>query len=297
MDKLIQTTDSMAELLNNQPASRDPFATGPREHLNQILNIVAMSRNGDHRFLPLLMSKVTEVLPRMVNPMLQNAPENSNLANVDIFDGFGNAGMAQPPQPQQMPMQMDNDYDQYESKYNIDMGSGTSESGNSNSHGTPQVSQQAPSEMNGSFVSSPPIMSPAIEYSHNMNGFNCTPMSEMVMSPLGNQPNPMNAHGQQHQHMAQQINHGHEGMGQHHMNAVAQQGIRSQVNTPAMGNMNSFPALRQPPQRQNSFHIQSPQQIRTVNDFHSLQRSESEVRTPMAGMNSMNAEIDFGALR
>jgi hypothetical protein len=289
MDKLIGSADTMAEFLSMQPASRDPFATGPREHLNQMLNIVAMSRNGDHRFLPLLMSKVTEVLPRLINPMLQNAPENSNLANVDIFDGFGNAGMAQPPQQQQsqqMSMQMDNDYDQYESKYNIEMG-GTPESASNsnNSHGTPQVAQQANSEMNGSFVGSPPIMSPAIEYQHGMNNFACTPMNEMVMSPLGNQQNPMNAaHGQQHQHMAaQQMNHGHEGIGQqqHHMNGVAQQGMRSQVNTAAMGNMNSFPALRQPPQRQNSFHMQSPQQI----------------RTPIVGMNSMNAEIDFGALR
>lgn len=303
MDKLIGTADTMAEFLNNQPASRDPFATGPREHLNQILNIVAMSRNGNHRFLPLLMIKVTEVLPRLVNPMLQNAPENSNLANVDIFDGFGNAGMAQPPQSQQMAMQMDGDYDQYESKYNIEMGGSTPESAtNSNSNGTPQVSQQAPSEMNGSFIGSPPVISPAIEYQQGMNGFGCTPMSEMVMSPLGNQPNPMNAahgqpHGQQHQHMAsQQINH-HEGMAPHHMNGIAQQGVRNQVNTAAMGNMTSFPALRQPPQRQNSFHMQSPQQIRTVSDFHSLQRPESDPRTPIVGMNSMSAEIDFGALR
>lgn len=36
--------------------------------------------------------------------MLQNAPENSNLANIDIFDGFGNAGMAQPPSQMHMSM-------------------------------------------------------------------------------------------------------------------------------------------------------------------------------------------------
>jgi hypothetical protein len=52
-------------------------------------------RNGDNRFLPLLLAKVNDVLPRLVNPMLQTVPDTpaTMCADLDIFDGFGNAGM------------------------------------------------------------------------------------------------------------------------------------------------------------------------------------------------------------
>jgi hypothetical protein len=56
--------------------------------------------------------------------MLQNPPENPNMANVDIFDGFGNTGMAQPPQLQ---LAMNSNYDrkfpveEYDKKYAMDL--------------------------------------------------------------------------------------------------------------------------------------------------------------------------------
>lgn len=283
----------MNEYLALQPASRDPFALGPREHMNQLLSIVAMSRNGDHRFLPLLLNKMHEVLPRVINPMLQNPPENPNLANIDIFDGFGNAGMAQPPQ---MQLSINTDYDrkftveEYDKQYNMEMSESTPES-NTTSNGPPSVNQQS-SDLNNSFVSSPGIMSPSMEYPSNMSNFGCTPMSEMVMSPLGHQNNPMAQPHQEQQHQAQHMNHGHQGMGQHHMGGMNQQPIRQQgmdvASIPTshpMGNM-----VMRPPQRQNSFHLQGPPQMRTVGDFQGLQRSQQ-------GMPSMNNEIDFGALR
>jgi hypothetical protein len=64
------------------------------------MSLLSVLRNGDHRFLPLLLSKVHDVLPRLVNPMLQTVPDtpasSSMCADVDIFDGFGNAGMGVP---------------------------------------------------------------------------------------------------------------------------------------------------------------------------------------------------------
>jgi hypothetical protein len=56
------------------------------------MTLLSVLRNGDHRFLPLLLSKVHDVLPTLVNPMLQNVPDtpaNNMCAEVDIFDGFG----------------------------------------------------------------------------------------------------------------------------------------------------------------------------------------------------------------
>ncbi|KAF3066858.1 putative sucrose utilization protein SUC1 [Trichoderma lentiforme] len=284
LEKLIECAYSMTEYLAMQPASRDPFAQGPHEHLAQIINIVSASRNGDYRFLPLLMSKVSEVLPRLVNPMLQNVPETIAMAQVDIFDGFGNAGMAQPAQIQMMETDYDRKFsvEEYEKKYVMEMNGGTPDShSNSNQGQTPPVPRQA-SEMPSSFVGSPPMMSPTMEYPHNINGYAVTPMSEMVMSPIGNHPPPpqQHQHQAQHQHHQHQHinqpppNHMHDPMGQSHMGMAAQ---NMQPLQPAhhMGNMMD---MRQPGQRQNSFAMQGQPQ-----HFHN--------------MNAMTGEINFNTLR
>lgn len=273
----MEMSSSMTEYLAMQPASRDPFAVGPREHLNQIVSMVAIARNGDYRFLPLLLNKLGEVLPRMTNPMLQNAPENSNLANIDIFDGFGTAGMAQP--PSQMHMAMDNDYDrkfsveEYEKKYAMEMNGSTPESASHSSHSnsSPSIAQQG-SDMGGSFVSSPSIMSPGMEYPHNMNGFSCNPMNEMVMSPIGN-PGQSNGMSQGHQHI------GHDGMSQR-MNGLTAQNMRSQ----GMNAMNSLGGMNQIQQRQSSFHMAGQPHM---GDFHNLQRGNSDANNSMVGINTM----------
>lgn len=302
---------SMNEHLALQPAPRDPFAIGPREHMNQLLSIVAMSRTGDHRFLPLLLNKMHEILPRVIDPMLKDAPENPTMANIDIFDGFGNAGMAQPPPQMQLSINTDFDHklsvEEYDKMYNMEMTGGTPESNSTSNGGPPSVNQPS-SDMNGSFVGSPAVMSPGMEYPSGMGNFGCTPMSEMVMSPLGHQTNPLSQPQHQdqqqqqqpplptpsqqqpppqqsQQHMAaQQGNQRHEAMGQHHL--MRQQGLNVQSipTSHPMGNM-----CMRPPQRQNSFHLQGPPQMRTVGDFQGLQRAQ--------GIASMNNEIDFGALR
>ncbi|OAQ97338.1 hypothetical protein LLEC1_04991 [Akanthomyces lecanii] len=188
IEKLVEVSFSLTEFLSIQPASRDPFAIGPREYLAQILTSVGLARNGEHRFLPLLLSKLSDILPRTINPMLQNAPENVNMAAVDIFDGFGNAGMAQP--PMQM---MEADY--VDNKYAMDMSNHTPDPQAHANH-TPPGSG---SDMSSSFVASPDMMSPnAMEYSHGgnltINTFGVNSMQDMV-SPVG--PSP------QHMHMRQ----------------------------------------------------------------------------------------------
>jgi hypothetical protein len=290
IEKLVELVYSMNDYLSVQPASRDPFTLGPRQYLEQLLSIVAVVRNGDYRFLPLLLNKVTEILPRLANPMLLNAPETAQMANIDIFDGFGNAGMAQPAPQMQMPLE---DYDrkfpveEYDKQYSMDMQQNHTpdSSSNSNHSGGQQVSQG--SDMKNSFVSSPGTMSPGIDYSqsHNMNGFACTPLSEMVMSPLGNQPNPLNGTqtSHAHQHMAsQQLN----------RNPAMNNGLSSPH---AMNN--SMYNVRQPAQRQQSFHLQHPPQMRTVGDFQGLQRGTADNGGGMVGMTQMNAEMDYSAMR
>ncbi|WQF89839.1 hypothetical protein CDEST_14853 [Colletotrichum destructivum] len=333
IEKLFEISCNMTDFLAVQPAARDPFTVGPREQLNQTLNIVAVLRHGDHRFLPLLLSKVAEIMPRLTNPMLQNAPENSNLGNIDIFDGFGNAGMAQP--PPQMQMQMDTEYERkfpsadYEKKYNMsDVNSSSSETNTvaASSTGAPSVPPVTAADINSPFASSPAIMSPPMEYPHNgMNDYGCTPMPDMVMSPMGQNASAMTGSSTINtQHQRQQQSHHlmqnqcmtpqqqmQPGMSQHHPHNIQQGNINSpsiQGQQQGLGSgsiptshpmgpggnnlMNSIP--RQQPQRaSSSFAIQQQPIPRTVGDFHALQRANSDI----PGLSGIATEMDFNTLR
>ncbi|KAG6010377.1 hypothetical protein E4U21_006941 [Claviceps maximensis] len=246
--------------------------------------MIAVARNGDFRYLPLLMNKVGEILPRMTNPMLQNAPENANFVTMDIFDGFGNAGMAQPP-GQSMHMSMDSDYDrkfsaeEYDKKYAMSMTGNTPDSTTQSNHsnhsnhsnGSPPVTQQVSSDIGSSFVGSPSIVPPVMDYAHGMNPF----ISDMVMSPIGGnagQPNDMTA-GQQH------MSHHHDGISQR-MNGLGSQAIRSQ----GMNAMNTLNGISQLPQRQESFHMQSQPHL---GGFPNPHRTSAGGRNSMVGIGSM----------
>jgi hypothetical protein len=310
IENLMDIVHSTIEFLSVQPASSNPLAPGPRDQMNQLLSIVAMSRNGEHRFLPLLLSKLTEIIPRLVNPMLQNAPENPNLANIDIFGGFGSAGMAQPPQ-MQMPLEQDYErkfpVEDYDQKYAMEMsGSSPDSATNSNAASSSQAVPQQATDMGSSYVSSPGLVSPVMEYP-NMNGFACTPMSEMVMSPLGNagQPSHMNTptqhpYQQQQQQQQQQQHHqpAHQHMSQSPMGGMPPSNMHSQgMSNPITSHPMNGMVMRPPPQRQGSFHHQGPPQMRTVRDFQGLQRAGSDASGSMVNMNSMSqADMDFSAL-
>lgn len=77
-------------MLSLLPANPQPFALGPRDYLHQFMTLLSILRSGDNRFLPLLLSKVHEVLPTLTSPMLQTVPDNAPaMCEVDIFGGYG----------------------------------------------------------------------------------------------------------------------------------------------------------------------------------------------------------------
>lgn len=379
IEKLCDITLGMTEYLALQPASPNPFSPGPREYLHPVLNVISVLRTGNHHFLPLLLTKVHDVLPRLANPMLLNAPESpNNVCNIDIFDGFGNAGMAQPPM---FTEQYDTKFEvpRIEEQHNND--SQSSNGGMSN-------------DMNSPFVSSPGIMSPGGDMSHHglPSEYNSIPD---MMSPMGGAgPGPMHAsgamnssptshphmHQQQHHHVQQQ--HQHSQHTQHHsvtgytnmnpqMSLSAQQpaniGMGTQNMNPGMGfapglantgsGMNSMSnamnnqmqqmnspinnglnngmmngvnngmnngmtspmgssamnannlIARQVPQRANSFAMQQNPQIRTIGDFHAVQRTNSDMNpmsplgVPNMGSNlapnmgpSIGTDMDFNTM-
>ncbi|KAI0848532.1 fungal-specific transcription factor domain-containing protein [Daldinia vernicosa] len=315
--KLLEISSSLIDVLSVLPSSGDPFSMGPREQLNSLLQLLSVLRNGDHHFLPLLLNKVHDVLPRLANPILQRAPENACMQNIDIFDGFGNAGMAQPPM-------MDFKTEPYtpgSMQHIQDIGTDSAHSNSGDDMKSPFP-----------IVSSPPVMSPGVDY-HN-NEFNSIPD---IMSPMGQPPqhsfnqqaslNPQQPH-LQHQHQHQHQHHGlPHGMSQNHtmgntmqtdMHTNLSHGLSQPTNMAGMSQQQSLPQNpqfsimnnmlhRQPPQRANSFimhppqhqHQHQPSQIpRTVGDFHALQRANSEsVSMNTLGLGHINPEVDFSGLR
>lgn len=307
--KLLDIASALTDVLAMHPASPDPFTMGPREHLNSLLQILASLRNGDHHFLPLLLDKVHDVLPRLANPMLQRAPENACMANIDIFDGFGNAGMAQP--------QMLTDFktEPYTSNTVPQLQDIPAVDSNSSTAGS---DLKSPFPM----ASSPAVMSPNGEYApgtdfNSMPDILMSPMGQPQQSSLGQAGTMNNQHHHQHQlhsMVTQNITQNHHlnsqmsvemhnnlanGLNQTTNYVNVGQPQNQSYNQPNQSIMNNI-MHRTPPQRNNSFiiHQHQPTQIpRTVGDFHALQRANSEnvVMNPIS-LRQMQPEMDFSSL-
>ncbi|KAI1266699.1 hypothetical protein F5Y18DRAFT_363899 [Xylariaceae sp. FL1019] len=296
--KLLEISGTLTEVLAMQPASPDPFTPGPREHLNSLLHMLSCVRSGDHHFLPLVLDKIHDILPRLANPMLQRAPENACLPNIDLFDGFGNAGMAQPP------IMTDFKTEPY------------TPGGMPSLHDIPAADSSSSnngSDMKSPFPmgSSPAMMSPHGEYPNNAE-YNSMP--EMVMNSMGQpQQSQQPQHGHQMHSMApQSISQGHPMNNQMSvdMQSNLSPGLSSSSNfvsinqpqtpsysQPAQNMMHSY---RPPPQRANSFIIhqhQAPHIPRTVGDFHTMQRANTENSSMSSmGLRHMQPEMDFSSL-
>lgn len=253
--------------------------------------------------MPLLFHMVSEALPRLISPLLQNAPDAvaANLASIDLFDGFGNAGMAQP--PPQMPFSLEEegfplgpDYEkkfspaEYERKFAMgEVGGGSTSPESSGASGTVQA-HSTPPDMGNSFTTSPPMMSPGVEFQPGMNEFSGFP--EMMMQRMGGQQGqcqmPMQGQGMQHMHGAPNQCQSPTGMG---VNGQGMPG-RPLGQSPGMGNpppqmmgrQKGMPGMHVlhgglPPgggmaaqlQRSGSF-VGHPPGVRTVGEFHAMQR-------------------------
>lgn len=246
--------------------------------------------------MPLLFHMVSEALPRLISPLLQNAPDAvaGNLANIDLFDGFGNAGMAQPPQMgfplEEEHFPLGTEYEkkfspaEYERKFAMgEVGGGSRGPGGSTS---PESSggvqaQSTPPDVGNSFTTSPPMMSPAVEFQAGMGEFSGFP--EMMMQRMGGQGVPMgHVHGAPSQCQSP-AGLGVNGQG---MPARPQMGQPPGMGNPQqqmMGRQKGMPGMHVmhgvPPgggmaaqlQRSGSF-VGHPPGVRTVGEFHAMQR-------------------------
>lgn len=68
------------------PLESSPYEFGPRDYLNQIITLISHIRSGQQRYLPLIMSKIDEVLPSMPPMPYGMSPLVPQLSRSDIQD-------------------------------------------------------------------------------------------------------------------------------------------------------------------------------------------------------------------
>eukprot|EP00918_Siedleckia_nematoides_P097411 GHVU01213547.1.p1 GENE.GHVU01213547.1~~GHVU01213547.1.p1 ORF type:complete len:705 (+),score=56.85 GHVU01213547.1:92-2116(+) len=71
LETLYSICTTLLPVLYSVPPSTDPFTLSPRDHLPSFLALISFLRSGDHRFLPLLLTKVHEIMPALASPMLR----------------------------------------------------------------------------------------------------------------------------------------------------------------------------------------------------------------------------------
>lgn len=322
--KVLEISCALVEVLAMQPSSGSAFGNGPREQLAPLLGILAALRNGEHNLIPLLIHKIHEVVPRLASPELQRAPDNAS-CTMDLFDGFGTAGMAQGP------LITDFKTEPFTPSGVQHLEDMVPESATS-ATAQPSASLSSPFPM----VASPPLVSPA-DY-QQMGDYNSIPdmmgsMGQSSQSSLGPQGS-LNHAQQQHQQQAQpqhqrQPQHQHHGLPTHSM--AQNPNIRSHMQQAVPGNLghglsheHAMAGLNQqtelgpnqsfshhdqglmngvmhrpPPQRADSFALHQPPQIRrTMGEFNVLQQGNAENMSIGAmGLGNMGTEMDFSSLR
>lgn len=260
--KLLDLVSSLTDFLTLQPPSSDPFCQGPREYLVPLLHLQTALRAGEHHFLPLLLSKVHDVLPKLANPMLQRVPDNA--CSVDIFDGFGNAGMAYEPKQYAPPPP-----DMY--------------ADSSSSNGAP-----ASNEMHSPFsiVTSPIMVSPKSEYP-GMPDFSSIPDINVARHPQG-------AFGHQAQTSFSPQQQPHQGFASNVAPTYSQSSAFGQMNQNMLGNVlqrSSIPGSNNAMPHQPHQHIARP-----VEGYRAMPHTSSNnMAMNSLGISSAGPEMDFSA--
>lgn len=90
IEKLFDVACSLTDVLSVLPPATDSYTLGPQDYLTQFLQLIGTIRNGDSRFLPLLLAKVNDALPGLASPMLKTLPDpitnNTSFDNSMPFD-------------------------------------------------------------------------------------------------------------------------------------------------------------------------------------------------------------------
>ncbi|KAL1891667.1 hypothetical protein Cpir12675_004853 [Ceratocystis pirilliformis] len=95
LDTILNMALAALPALSVRPMPRNPAMPNPHKLLQTLLEALAALRMGNTRFIPLVLFQLVDVLAFLCDPMLNDMPDI--MASLDLFDGFGNAGLAQSP--------------------------------------------------------------------------------------------------------------------------------------------------------------------------------------------------------
>jgi hypothetical protein len=280
IEKLLETTCALSSLLTLLPPTSDPFSMSPRDHLPQLLILLSHLRSGDSRFLPLLLSKVSDILPQLASPMLKTIPEPapakmepmSTNGELDMFNCFDHGANNMSKGPLQVVSPFDHNMGVNETlPYGVtkrveELGSGGSSSGESPIEHSP--------------FTSPPVMTSSMDFPglSEYTGFPDLSQSMSTQqsrsSSMGNQQmnnQQMNGQNMNAQNMNNQQMNGQNMAGQAMGNGIAGGGNGAGSNIPRT------------PMRQNSgYNGTLP---RAMPEFHHYVKDES---IAMGGDNGMD---------
>lgn len=84
IEKLFDIACCLTDVVACTSFSPDSFALGPRDYVSRFLTLISSLRGGQSRYLPMLLSKVSEVLPNLPLPRSLNLPPNMPATTVGL---------------------------------------------------------------------------------------------------------------------------------------------------------------------------------------------------------------------
>ncbi|KAF2477284.1 uncharacterized protein BDR25DRAFT_45191 [Lindgomyces ingoldianus] len=87
IEKLFDIACCLTDVVACIPFSPDTFALGPRDYVSQFLTLFSTLRGGHTRYLPLLLSKVSDVLPNLPLPRSLNIPQALPPSTITLSPG------------------------------------------------------------------------------------------------------------------------------------------------------------------------------------------------------------------
>jgi hypothetical protein len=79
VEKLFDVACTLIDVMSCVPLSPSSYEMGPREYLTRFMDLIGSLRGGQARYLPLLQSKIAEVLPSYQLPLHPSLPSSSRL--------------------------------------------------------------------------------------------------------------------------------------------------------------------------------------------------------------------------
>ena len=87
IEKLFDIACCLTDVVACIPFSPDTFALGPRDYVSRFLTLFSALRGGQTRYLPLLLAKVSDVLPNLPLPRSLNLPQNIPTSTIGLPGG------------------------------------------------------------------------------------------------------------------------------------------------------------------------------------------------------------------